>query len=188
VELNWAILAEFKWKITAITPLRLRQEQMCKEGDDPRLISQFNLEITLTKHLNPHQSRGEVDQYKHFTADALTPKSFHVKLEEGNFPLPENLSWTGPSAKTPYTKRLVFDNSLYPPESEWKDPETRTSGIKQSSSTFTKNRKSLVLLIHRLGLKITWISKVGLSKGEPRKTLAQIMFYCPGTDIIEARA
>jgi hypothetical protein len=78
VELNWAILAEFKWKITAVTPLH--QEQVSKEADGPRLISLFSLKITLTKHLNPHQSRGEVDQYKHFTADALIPKSFHVKL------------------------------------------------------------------------------------------------------------
>jgi len=117
--LNWAILAEFKWKITAVTPLH--QEQVCKEADGPRLISQFNLEITLTKHLNPHQSGGEIDQYRHFIADAPRPKLFHVRLEEGNFPLPEDLSWTGPGAKTPYTKRLVFDNSPYPPESEWKE-------------------------------------------------------------------
>jgi hypothetical protein len=131
VEFNWAILAEFKWKITDVTTPD--QDQGTEKADGTRLFGQFDMEITLTKHLHPQGPEKEVEQYKYFTADVLRPRLFHVRLEEGKFPLPEDLSWTGPSAKTPYTKQLVFNSSPYPPESEWKeswvefwkDPDTK---------------------------------------------------------------
>jgi hypothetical protein len=60
------------------------------------------------------------------TDDAFQPKSFIVRIEDGNFFTPESVCTfkkTGRSSeKTPdWTKRLVFDKSPYPLESDWKD-------------------------------------------------------------------
>jgi hypothetical protein len=124
VEFNWAILAEFNYKITAITPTN-QEQNFDKESQKPTLPVAFDIEIALTKHISPLRNGNEVDQYKYFTPEILKPRTFHVKLEEGHFPLPEDLEWnarTGSSAETPYTRRLIFDKSPYPPLSEWKDP------------------------------------------------------------------
>jgi hypothetical protein len=104
----------------------LDQEQVSEETNGPRLINEFNIEITFTRHLSPSNPEKTIEsQYIHVTNNALQPKSFNIRIEEGNFLLPEDLSWTGPSAETPYTKRLVFDKSPYPPESEWKESWTK---------------------------------------------------------------
>jgi hypothetical protein len=96
-----------------------------------RLLGQINLNITLTKRLPawaqkssrkfPFANEGSL------TDDAFQPKSFTVRIEEGDFEIPSQ-AWVPskfahlhsgrPSLK--FTRRLVFDVSPYPPKSEWK--------------------------------------------------------------------
>jgi len=116
VEFNWPILAEFKWKVTDVKP----SDQVFGDSESPRLVSLLNMEITLTKHLNPARNKEPEPKHINVTDDALRPKLFNVRLEEGIFPLPEDFDLHGPGVKTPYEKRLVFDPSPYPPASEWK--------------------------------------------------------------------
>ncbi|KAF2432954.1 hypothetical protein EJ08DRAFT_694989 [Tothia fuscella] len=126
VEFNWAILAEFTYKITDATTPKNQERNFDREPSEPTLPVEFDIDITLTKHISPLRNGDENNQYKYFNLELLgTPRTFHVKLEEGHFPLPEDLEWnarTGSSAKTPYTRGLKFDKSPYPPLSEWNDP------------------------------------------------------------------
>jgi len=59
------------------------------------------------------------------TDDAFQPKSFTVRIEQGNFSTPARLkhefAHLGPNRDLTWTKRLVFNTSPYPPESEWKE-------------------------------------------------------------------
>ena len=82
VELNWALFAEFEWKITAVTTPD--QEQAGEEANGARLISQFEIEITLIKHLHPNKLGVELNNTS-FTADVLRSRLFHLRLEEGKF-------------------------------------------------------------------------------------------------------
>jgi hypothetical protein len=51
---------------------------------------------------------------------AFQPKSFTVRIEQGKFSPPGHIDDV--FARDPrYTKRLVFNKSPYPPESEWKE-------------------------------------------------------------------
>jgi hypothetical protein len=96
-----------------------------------RLLGQINLNITLTKRLPawaqkssrkfPFANEGSL------TDDAFQPKSFTVRIEEGDFEIPSK-AWV-PSKRAhlssgklslDYKRRLVFDKSPYPPKSEWK--------------------------------------------------------------------
>jgi hypothetical protein len=117
VEFHWAILAEFEWKVTTITPL----DQAYKDSKSPHLISQLNIEITLTKHLSPDPKKELESRHIHVTDDAFRSKSFNIRIEQGNFALPEDLLCNGSNVATRYTKRIVFDTSPYPPEPEWKE-------------------------------------------------------------------
>jgi hypothetical protein len=94
---------------------------MSEDSENPRLLCQLNMVIALTKHLHTDPKKEVEIKNIHVTDDALRPKSFNVRLEQGNFPLPEDLSYNGPGVSTPYTKPLLFDHSPYPPESEWKE-------------------------------------------------------------------
>jgi hypothetical protein len=51
---------------------------------------------------------------------AFQPKSFTVRIEQGNFAPPGHINDIF-TRKKGYTKRLVFDKPPYPPESEWKE-------------------------------------------------------------------
>jgi hypothetical protein len=137
-EFHWAILAEFEWKATATTPLN----QMSKDSKSPHLITQVNMEITLTKHKNPARNEKLESKHIHVTDDALRPKSFNIRIEDGNFALPEDVLYNGPNVETPYTKRLVFDKSPYPPESEWK--ESWLEDWKESEGTNYWDEKEFV--------------------------------------------
>ncbi|KAF2673079.1 hypothetical protein BT63DRAFT_451109 [Microthyrium microscopicum] len=121
-ECYWAMLADFDWKITTISPSSQDQNQTSEDSGSPRLISEFNMEIQITKHLDPKEPKSEKKMDQIFlTDDALQPRSFNVRLEEGRFPSrPQSLNPDYfASEETPYTKRLVFDISPFPPESAW---------------------------------------------------------------------
>jgi hypothetical protein len=121
------ICAEFKWKSTIIAPLDLAARPANADDETPRLIAQLHLEITLTGEVPPGDKKDFVKQptinKDHLTDDAFRPKSFSVRIETGYFATPTHLSH--PSATwvrdKVWTKRLVFDNSPFPPASEWKE-------------------------------------------------------------------
>lgn len=121
----WSILSEFEWKSTAIEPLD--DSQTPQGHQSPYLLGQLNIEITLTKRLplfarKTHEKNTMVNGGS-LTDDAFRPKLFTVRIEQGNFSTPAfNLfAYLGPSRALTWTKRLVFNTSPYPPESEWKE-------------------------------------------------------------------
>ena len=123
----WSILSEFEWKSTAIEPLD--DNQTPQDHQSPHLLGQLNLEITLTKRLPPfarkrHEENTMVNGGS-LTDDAFQPKSFTVRIEQGNFSTPARLNdefaHLDHSRDLTWTKRLVFNTSPYPPESEWKE-------------------------------------------------------------------
>jgi len=119
-ELLWAILADFEWKCTAVSSPADRVQASGDTGS-PHLLRKFDLEITITKHVHRDPKMEVQAGQINVTDDALRSRSFSVRLEEGNFPLPDTFAYDGPGVETPYTKRLVFDKSPYPPESQWND-------------------------------------------------------------------
>lgn len=92
----------------------------------PNLISQFEIEMTLTKQRSPTYPPQECDWRMNaslLSDDAFLPKSYTVKLERGKFITPHDARRAKEIPFTPrYTLRLIFDNSPYPPRHEWKDP------------------------------------------------------------------
>lgn len=57
------------------------------------------------------------------TNDAFLPKTYTVRLEEGNFLTPYDLMLPEEDQYTPrFALRLAFDKSPYPPRHEWKEP------------------------------------------------------------------
>jgi len=123
----WSILSEFEWNSTAIE--HLDDNQTPQGHQSPHLLGQLSLEITLTKRLPPfarkkHEKNTMVNEGS-LTGDAFQPKSFTVRIEQGNFSTPARLknefAHLGSDRDLTWTKRLVFDTSPYPPESEWKE-------------------------------------------------------------------
>jgi len=63
------------------------------------------------------------------TEDAFLPKLFNIQIETGNFLLPADVgdqvvpslvpSLTGSKPYLKWSRRLIFDISPYPPQSEW---------------------------------------------------------------------
>lgn len=125
-----SILLEFEWKSTAIEPLD--DNQTPQDPQSPHLLDQLNIEIALTDRLPPfarkYHEKDTMINGGSLTDDAFQPKSFTVRIEQGNFLLPilltnesANLSPGRGSTRQNWTKRLVFNTSPYPPESEWKE-------------------------------------------------------------------
>jgi hypothetical protein len=83
----------------------------------PCLLGQVNLNITLTKRLPPRARSRKYSLANEacLIDDAFEPKSFKLRIEEGDFE-----TRAGSQSKLLYKKRLVFDPSPYPPISEWK--------------------------------------------------------------------
>ena len=138
----FALLSEFEWKITAVespddgqtTQDQTKQDQTTQDHQSPHILGQLNLEITLTKRLPPFaRKRHEKNPLMNagLTDDAFQPKSFTVRIEQGNFSTPGRLLLNDRLLKetghvstdidSTWTKRLVFNKSPYPPESEWKE-------------------------------------------------------------------
>jgi hypothetical protein len=132
------ILSEFEWKSTAIEPLDDTQtpqgnqsphllgesvddNQTPQDQQSPHLLGQLNLEITLIQRLPPSSrkfhAKNTMVNGGSLTDDAFQPKSFTARIEQGNFSTPAHIN----SSDRHWTKRLVFNTSPYPPESEWKE-------------------------------------------------------------------
>jgi hypothetical protein len=134
------ILSEFEWKSTGIKPLDYDEtpdhDETPQGHKSPHLLGQLNLEITLTKRLPPSARGGEMERNGmvnggSLTDDAFRSKKFTVRIEQGKFVLPADIknypelpAIVGDKSISRFlswTRRLVFDISPYPPESEWKE-------------------------------------------------------------------
>jgi hypothetical protein len=103
--------------------------------NDAHLISQFDIELTLTKRRIPKLGNAEMHNYKIneslLTDDAFLPKTYTVRLEKGEFITPYDAMRTEEIPNTPaFALRLVFDKSPYPPRDEWKEPDGAPDAIK----------------------------------------------------------
>lgn len=136
---NYWIAARLEWK--SITPSDPSQTgQVSRERDSLlvplskgcRQLGQLDLEITLTKQLPEGTESSILSQStmingRALTDDAFLPKSFAVKIEQGNFIEPCVIGF--PASDRPrFALRLLFDKSPYPPRSEWKQPEGGPDG------------------------------------------------------------
>jgi hypothetical protein len=123
------ILSEFEWKNISIKPLNdnkaPQDDNQTPQGDQSlHLLGELNLEITLTGRLPSYAQKflekNTMVNRGCLLDDAFQPRSFTLRIEQGNFSPPGHINdvftW-----KKGYTKRLVFDKPPYPPESEWKE-------------------------------------------------------------------
>jgi hypothetical protein len=127
----WFILSQFEWKSTIVEST----DKTPENEHSPHLLGVLNLEITITNRLPPHaqetHARNTMVNSGSLLDDVFLPKSFTVRIEQGAFVLPgstiDSLTETSELVQQNYEpvprfrKRLVFDKSPYPRESEWKD-------------------------------------------------------------------
>ena len=94
------------------------------------MLSQFDIELTLTKRLLPHYRDHQIYAGINETfikEAAFLPKNFSIRLEHGRFDEPAYKNWCLWKNSRPFfyqpelfAFRLVFDKSPYPPLDEWK--------------------------------------------------------------------
>lgn len=102
------------------------------QNKNPKLLGQLDLEITLTKRL---PQRGESSilakstmiNERSLTDDAFRPKSYTIRIEQGNFIEPCYIGYSS-SDRPRFALCLLFDKSPYPPRSEWRKPEGGPDG------------------------------------------------------------
>ncbi|KAI0551594.1 hypothetical protein F4679DRAFT_538470 [Xylaria curta] len=122
VELCQFICAQLNWKRTSKQPSKTNEDS---RPNEPRLLGELELEITLTKRLPEWVPPQALKDYAKLNEnnlhdDAFEPKLFKVRMEKGHFMEPAYLSSRG---ATRYSLRLMFDKSPYPVRSEWRQPE-----------------------------------------------------------------
>lgn len=129
------IAAEFEWNIQNIEWL----DQNVDLGnviddarkDHPRLISRFNIKLTLAKRCFP-RLRKNVQGRKFnellLVEEAFLPKTYTIKLEKGIFKTPYDV--TEDEYTQRYALRLVWEPSPYPSRDEWKSGQTSVEAFK----------------------------------------------------------
>ena len=133
------IAAELEWKLKRVDHFDgsvniSSVDQSCK-NPTPHVISQFDIEITLTKSCIPSLRSWMKPSYqvneKLLVDDAFRPKTYSVRLEKGNFLCAYDAMLPKEDEFTPrFALRLVFDKSPYPPRQEWKKPEGAPDAVK----------------------------------------------------------
>lgn len=160
-ETNLSIAAEFEWK--SLNPETLDQAVDMSSIDntrkDPRLLSQVDIELTLAKRRIPRLRNPEMQEWKMNESllidDAFLPKTYGIRLEEGNFLTPSDAMSPKEDKYTPrFALRLAFDKSPYPPRHEWKEPEGAPDAMRMWEWKDFYGRQSAELKRH--GDRDTW--------------------------------
>lgn len=127
--MNIWIAAEFEWKPQRAESLDqvVDISSIAAIHTNPHLISQFDIELTLTKRRIPRIRLPETQKWKIneslLTEEAFLPKTYTIRLEKGNFLTPYDSKLPKEDQYTPrFALRLAFDKSPYPPRHEWKEP------------------------------------------------------------------
>ena len=119
------IAAEFEWMLQNIESLDqtidLNNVLADARKDHPRLISRFDIELTLTKRPFPW-ARQFVQERKFneslLVDEAFLPKTYTIRLEKGIFKTPYDVIENEYTRR--YVLRLIWEPSPYPPRDEWK--------------------------------------------------------------------
>lgn len=121
------ISAGFDWK--SVEPPEQIDIERVPGG--PHLLGLLNIELILTTR---RAGWFQEEKWQSFPINeaclkdaAFRPKAYSIRLEQGSFAHPcqagsqNDDDW--PWMLTRFALRLVFDNSPYPPRSEWKKPD-----------------------------------------------------------------
>ena len=127
---NYWIAADLEWRVVEIDgstgPAVETPSQMGRDSNSPHLLGQVDVEIRLINRL-PERVRHSILATSTIinglglTDDAFAPKTYRVRIEQGNFVEPCHIGF--PSSDTRFTLRVLFDPSPYPPRSEWREPQ-----------------------------------------------------------------
>ncbi|KAI3320493.1 hypothetical protein HD806DRAFT_506601 [Xylariaceae sp. AK1471] len=130
---NYWIASTLEWKSSQPRDSsHVAEAETDQNNKHLQVLGQLHLEITLTKRLPQRVessilSKSTIINEKSLTDGAFRPKSFTVTIEKGNFIEPCYVGY--PSSDRPrFALRLLFDESPYPPRSEWKKPEGGPDG------------------------------------------------------------
>lgn len=125
------LASEFEWKLKNPDSLDTVVELDHNNSREGVLLSQFDIELTLTKRLHPRYQDNPIYAgiNERFLQDAaFLPKSYTIRLEHGRFDDPAYKNWSIWKNSRPffyqpdmYALRLVFDKSPFPPLDEWRD-------------------------------------------------------------------
>lgn len=165
--MNIWIAAEFEWKMQRIEhfddTVNIDSIDEIRKHPAPHLISQFEIEITLTKKCMPTgiELNYKVNESLLFD-DAFRPQIYTVKLEKGNFLCPYDAMFSKEDKFTPrFALRLIFDKSPYPPRREWRQPQGAPDAVKMWEWKEFYGRKSAEL--KKLANRDPWWGKCVVS-------------------------
>jgi len=129
-EISVFIAAEFDWEIKSSESLDTVVDLSSFNNLKDTLISEFDIELTLTTRIHPILRKTRND-YTLLNEQALTdaaflPKNYTVRLEHGRFDDPSTpwINWNSPPfwfRPDKYALRLLFDKSPFPPSEEWNE-------------------------------------------------------------------
>lgn len=134
------------------------QSRNAGQSKSPQLLGRLDIEITLLKKL-PKQAESSILSKStrlnelSLTDDAFLPKTYTLRIERGNFSEPCYIGYPG-AEKPRFALRLIFDNSPYPPRSEWKNPENGPDDSQFWNHTEFVSRPSPELAEHRSPMSI----------------------------------
>ncbi|KAE8371139.1 hypothetical protein BDV26DRAFT_303117 [Aspergillus bertholletiae] len=132
-ELNVWIAAEFDWKLQNSECLEQHIDLTGNPPKRPSLLSQFTLEMALTKRRIP--KLGDVDMQRRIineellTDAAFVPKQYAIKLKTGQFLAAFDAREHIKNSPN-FALCIEFDKSPYPPQEEWKNPEKAPNDLK----------------------------------------------------------
>ena len=143
VDLHARDIPIFKLVAQALASLRLQLLDHCRaqlkdiiaipnkgritgRNNSRQIISHPGLKITLSRNLPQRAefsmlSKGSILNECSLTDDAFLPKTYSLGLERGNFKESCYIGHISPG-RPRFALRLLFDNSPYPPRSEWRTP------------------------------------------------------------------
>lgn len=129
-EFNYWIFAELRWK--SIKSSNPAQDTASSWTRAPRLLGQLDIEMTLINQLPKCAEGTALSSRPNLNVetlidDAFQPKSYTIRIEEGNFIEPCGAGYPN-LEKQRFARRLLFDKSPYPPRSEWKNPDGGPDG------------------------------------------------------------
>ncbi|KAK2831929.1 hypothetical protein FQN49_007028 [Arthroderma sp. PD_2] len=124
-EIIFYIAAEFDWSAEDSAILDQIIHRASDEGNEPCLLTEFDLNLTLTKRAIPFSGTYPIPRHTinegRLEESAFVPRTFSVRLEKGSFISPHDMC-DGRVFRTTrrYALRLSFDETPYPPTDTWK--------------------------------------------------------------------
>ena len=132
IEFQIFIAAEFDWKALGPSLEERKVKTNNASPDTPIELAQVEIELTLStrpaSRLEPQAISNLCMNQDWLTDDAFKAKKFTITLEQGRFTSPNEIH--SYESKPRYELRLVFSPSVFPPESEWKEPRNAAAAYR----------------------------------------------------------